>query len=88
MSDSREPNQLDATEARDLIATGNLTSVDLMESCISQIDRLDPVVNAMITKAYDRARQEAANADQASSKNIITRTFWKVRPKWVIVPYR
>ncbi len=65
MSDSREPNQLDAAEARDLIATGNLTSVDLMESCISQIDRLDPVVNAVITKAYDRARQEAAEADQA-----------------------
>ena len=65
MSDSREPNQLEATEARDLIATGNLTSVDLMESCISQIARLDPVVNAVITKAYDRARQEAAEADQA-----------------------
>ena len=65
MPDTREPFQLDATEARSLIGSGELSPVKLLESCIRQIDKMDPVVNAMITRAFDLARKEAELAERA-----------------------
>jgi len=59
------PNELTATEARRLIGTKRLSPVELLESCIEQIEAIDPAVNAMVVRAYERARTEAKAAEAA-----------------------
>ncbi|MFT7598152.1 MAG: amidase [Acidimicrobiales bacterium] len=63
-----EPHQLSAVEARSLIGAGQLSPVELLESCLAQTDRIDPAVNAMVTRADERARAEAADAETAVSR--------------------
>lgn len=58
-----EPCDLSATEARRLIGERKLSPVDLVESCIARIEAVNPAVNAVVTKAYERARSEAKEAD-------------------------
>lgn len=59
------PCDLDAIEARRLIGRKQLSPVELLDSCIAQIEAVDPKVNAMVVRAYDRARQEARRAEAA-----------------------
>ncbi len=59
------PAELTAVEARRLIGARELSSLELVEACIAQIDRLDPAVNAMVVRADDQARQAARDADAA-----------------------
>ncbi len=59
------PAELTAVEARRLIGVRELSPVDLLESCIDQIERIDPAVNAVVTRAYERARDEAREAEAA-----------------------
>lgn len=58
-----EPCDLSAVDARRLIGARQLSSAELVESCIARIEAVNPAVNAVITKAYDRARDEATDAD-------------------------
>ncbi|HEV7337505.1 MAG TPA: amidase [Bosea sp. (in: a-proteobacteria)] len=62
------PCDLSATEARRLIGNKQLSSAELVESCIAQIEYADPFVNAVNTPAFDRARAEAKAADAAVSR--------------------
>ena len=55
---------LTATEARRLIGTKEISPVELVESCIARIEAVDGAVNCMVTRAYDRAREEAKVAEQ------------------------
>lgn len=59
------PCDLDATEARRLIGIKALSPVELLESCIDQIEQADATVNALVVRAYDRAREEAREAEAA-----------------------
>ena len=59
---------LTATEARRLIGDRKLSPVDLLEACIAQIEAVNPRVNAVVTKSYERARLEAKKAEQAVSE--------------------
>ena len=59
------PCDLTATEARRLIGERRLSPVELLESCIERTEALNPAVNAIVTKAYDRARTEAKAAEAA-----------------------
>lgn len=60
-----EPADLDAVEARRLIEAAELSPVELLESCIARIELVDPALNAMVTRAFDRARTEAHAAEAA-----------------------
>ncbi len=60
-----ELSDLDATVARQLIGAAELSPVELLESCIGRIERVDPAVNAMVTRAFERARLEAREAEAA-----------------------
>ena len=62
------PSALSAIEARRLIGQGQLLPVELVDSCIAQIERLDPMVNAMITRSFERARREAFKAELAITR--------------------
>jgi amidase len=63
-----EPCDLTAVEARRLIGTKQLSSSELLESCIGRIESVDHAVNAMVARDFDRARTEAKAADAAVAR--------------------
>ena len=60
-----DPAALDAVEALELMERGELSAVELMAACLEQIDRIDPVVNAMVIRNDDLAMSRARAADTA-----------------------
>ena len=58
-----EPCDLAAIEARRLIGARKLSPVELLESCIVRIEELNPAVNAVTAKDYDRALAQAKIAE-------------------------
>ena len=60
-----EPCDLTAVEARQLIGRRALSPVELLESCISRTEAIDPAVNAMPARDFAAARAAAARAEQA-----------------------
>ena len=50
---------LDAVAQAELVRSGSCTPLELVEAAIERIDRVNPIVNAVITTRYDRARAEA-----------------------------
>lgn len=59
-----EPCELSAVDARALIGAKKLSPVELLDSCIGQIERLDPALNAIPIRCFERARSEAERAEQ------------------------
>src|SRR5882724_8109629 len=53
-----EPNWASATKLRESIGRGEFSPVDLVQACLAQIDRLDPMLHAFVT--VDRAGALAA----------------------------
>jgi fatty acid amide hydrolase len=45
------------------IRVGEITARDAVETCIERIEAFDPVVNAVVLRRFDQARQEADQAD-------------------------
>jgi amidase len=64
-SHASEPCDLSAVEARTLIGRKGLSPVELVESCIARIEAVDPAVNAMVARDFDRARITATAAEAA-----------------------
>jgi Asp-tRNA(Asn)/Glu-tRNA(Gln) amidotransferase A subunit family amidase len=58
-----EACDLTAVAARRLIGAKRLAPSELLESCITRIESVDPAVNAMVARDFDRARQTARQAD-------------------------
>jgi len=56
---------LEAVELRRLIGAGQISPVDLVESCIARIETVNPAVNAITATAFERARAEAREAEAA-----------------------
>jgi amidase len=54
-----------AVELRRRIGTKEISPVELLEACIERIERIDPAVNALAAKCYERAREEAQAAEKA-----------------------
>lgn len=63
-----EPCDLTAVEARRLIGVKQLSSSELLESCIGRIEAVDPAVNCMVARDFDRARDAAKAADRATMR--------------------
>lgn len=51
-----------------MMGGGELSSVELMTACLAQIDRIDPVVNAMVIRNDELALERAAAADEARAR--------------------
>src|SRR3546814_20973620 len=60
-----ESCDLAAVEARRLIGAKKLSPVELLESCIERIEAVNPAINAVVPKDYDRARKAATAAEGA-----------------------
>jgi amidase len=54
-----------AVDLRRMISSKQISPVEVLENCIERIEAVDPVVNAMVTRSFDRARIEAKQAEQA-----------------------
>jgi fatty acid amide hydrolase len=52
-----------ATDLANLIAAGEVSSLEVVEAHIARIEEVDPVLNAVIWKRYPEARAEARQAD-------------------------
>ncbi|WIV54030.1 amidase [Amycolatopsis nalaikhensis] len=50
---------LDATAQAELVRGGELTAADLAEAAIERIERLNPILNAVVTPMFDHAREAA-----------------------------
>jgi amidase len=60
-----EPCDLSAVEARRLIGRKALSPVELLESCLSRVEAVNPAVNAVVALDTDRARSAAREAEAA-----------------------
>lgn len=54
-----ETAYLDATAQAELVRRGEVTALELVESAIERIERLNPEINAVVTPMYDQARAAA-----------------------------
>ncbi|MBX8588066.1 amidase [Pseudomonas cichorii] len=54
-----------ATKLRALIGNKQLSPVELLDACIQRIETLNPKINAFSATCFERARQEAKEAEQA-----------------------
>ncbi len=50
---------LDATAQADLVRTGQVTPLELLDAAIERIERLDPALNAVVMRWFDHAREVA-----------------------------
>ena len=51
-------DEYDATGLSELVARGDVTAVELVEASIARIDALEPKLNAVIHRQFDRARRD------------------------------
>ena len=69
MSDQLSLNRQSLTQAANSIANGNITSTELIEAYLTQIQKLNPTLNAYITVLEQEARNQAQEADLAVKNN-------------------
>src|SRR5579862_5640135 len=50
---------LDATAQAELVAAGETTPLELVDAAIARVEALNPPLNAVIHKRFERARDEA-----------------------------
>ncbi|HAT36017.1 MAG TPA: amidase, partial [Rhodospirillaceae bacterium] len=60
-----DPFELEAIAARDAIRDKSLSPVELTTSCIERIEKVDGPLNAVIAECFDRALDEAKEAEAA-----------------------
>lgn len=60
-------SNLDATAQAELVAAGDISAVDLVDSAIDRIERLNPALNAVIHTDFDRAREAASKVVPGSA---------------------
>ncbi len=63
-----EACDLAAVEARRLIGMKRLSPVELAESCIQRVEKVDHAVNALVARDFDRAREAARKAETAVAR--------------------
>jgi amidase len=56
-----EPWRLDATGQAELVRRGTALPAELVEAAIARIERLNPVINAVVTPMFDEARRRSAD---------------------------
>ena len=53
----------DALALAELVHRGEVQPIELVEQAIERIDRLDPLLNAVVTRAFEQAREAALEVD-------------------------
>lgn len=58
-----DPAGLDATAQARLVRTGEVSAAELVDAAIARIEKLDPQINAVIHRSFEKARAQAASAE-------------------------
>ena len=66
-----EYNRLSAVEMRRMLGAGEMSAVDLLTDCIAAIDAENLRVNAVVTRCFDHARQQALACDVARANGAL-----------------
>ena len=53
---------MDATDQAALVASGQVSASQLLEAAIERIERIDPLLNAVVIRWFDHAREVAAGS--------------------------
>jgi len=61
------PSSFTIAEAADKLRKKEISSVELVQSCIETIEKRDKVVNAVVHRNFDRALEEAKKFDSKNS---------------------
>ena len=56
--------QTDATGLAELVRKGDVAPADLVEAAIARAEAINPQINAIVERLYDRAREQAASVDR------------------------
>src|SRR3954469_19451874 len=64
-----EPTFLPATQLATLVRDRKLGALELLDHYIGRTDRLDPRINAVVVRHFDRARARAKSLDSKSDKS-------------------
>lgn len=59
---------MDASKLAEKIRNGELTSLEVVETYISQIERVNPYINAVVEKQYDQAIKQAKEYDKKAKE--------------------
>ncbi|MBW1813481.1 MAG: amidase, partial [Deltaproteobacteria bacterium] len=59
MSKNDEFAYLDATAQAKLVKKKEVKSIELVEAAIARVEKLNPLLNAVVTPMYDIAREKA-----------------------------
>ncbi len=57
--------RLDAIDQARLVSTGEVSPLELVDAAIERIEAINPIINAVVTQAYERARNRARHAPAA-----------------------
>jgi amidase len=58
--------KLDATAQAALVRSGQVSRIELVEAAIEGIERLNPLLNAVITPLFEQAQQQAISPNTAN----------------------
>ncbi len=61
---------LTATQVLAGLDAGDFTAVELVDALIARIEAVDPIINALPVRRFERARAEAREADAARAKGV------------------
>src|ERR1700733_9204152 len=64
-----DPTFLSATQLADLVRTRKLGALELLDHYIARTERLDPRINAVVVRDFDRARGRAKSLDSQPDKS-------------------
>ncbi|MGH6905521.1 MAG: amidase family protein, partial [Geminicoccaceae bacterium] len=56
--------EYDGLGLAELIRGGQVSPLEVLEAAIGRIEKLNPLLNAVVTKVYDEARAEAQGLDR------------------------
>lgn len=65
-ADGTVPRYLTATDSIDALVSRRISSRELVDTAIARIEALDPKINAVVVRDFDRARAAADAATQPS----------------------
>ena len=64
MLNSQEYRARDAVGLAELVRSGEVTAREVLEAAIAEIERLDPALNAVVMRNYEKARDDAEAVDR------------------------
>jgi amidase len=68
-ADTMDPSFLPAAHLAELTRTRQIGCVELLEHFIARVERLDPLINAVVVRDFDRARDRARVLDSQADRS-------------------